>query len=73
MRGRWFRFIQATQLSADRLRDGDRLLVRGEAIEVTDPGELARMRKLPLAVLAGGPPLPDAQSSARLGNPSGGG
>jgi hypothetical protein len=49
------------------------LLVRGEAIEVTDPGELARMHELPLALLAGGPPLSDAQSSARLGNPSGGG
>ena len=49
------------------------MLVRGEAIEVTDPGGLARMRKLPLALLAGGPLLPDAQSGARLGNPSGGG
>lgn len=29
-------------------RTGWSVLVRGEAIEVTDPGELARMRKLPL-------------------------
>jgi nitroimidazol reductase NimA-like FMN-containing flavoprotein (pyridoxamine 5'-phosphate oxidase superfamily) len=36
-------------------RTGWSVLIRGEAIEVTDPAELARLRKLPLDPWAPGP------------------
>jgi nitroimidazol reductase NimA-like FMN-containing flavoprotein (pyridoxamine 5'-phosphate oxidase superfamily) len=36
-------------------RTGCSVLVRGEAVEVTDPGELARLRELPLHPWAPGP------------------
>jgi nitroimidazol reductase NimA-like FMN-containing flavoprotein (pyridoxamine 5'-phosphate oxidase superfamily) len=36
-------------------RSGWSVLVRGEATEVTDPTELARLRKLPLSPWAPGP------------------
>jgi nitroimidazol reductase NimA-like FMN-containing flavoprotein (pyridoxamine 5'-phosphate oxidase superfamily) len=60
-------------------RTGWSVLVRGEAIEVTDPGELARLRKLPLDPWAPGAKahyvriLPAALTGRRisaLGEPS---
>jgi nitroimidazol reductase NimA-like FMN-containing flavoprotein (pyridoxamine 5'-phosphate oxidase superfamily) len=36
-------------------RTGWSVLVRGEAVEVTDPAELARVRRLPLYLWAPGP------------------
>jgi nitroimidazol reductase NimA-like FMN-containing flavoprotein (pyridoxamine 5'-phosphate oxidase superfamily) len=42
-------------------RTGWSVLVRGDAIEVTDPAELARLRKLPLSPWAPGPKTHDVR------------
>lgn len=61
-------------------RSGWSVLVRGEAVEVTDPAELARLRKLPLTPWAPGPKaryvriLPAALTGRRIsasGDPPG--
>ena len=58
-------------------RTGWSVLVRGEAIEVTDPAELARLRKLPLDPWAPGPKthhvriLPAVLTGRRIRPPGG--
>lgn len=53
------------------------VLVRGEAVEITDPAELARLRKLPLTPWAPGPKaryvriLPAALTGRRISAPGG--
>ena len=58
-------------------RTGWSVLVRGEAVEVTDPAELARVRRLPLSPWAPGPKdryvriLPAALTGRRIALPEG--
>ena len=58
-------------------RTGWSVLIRGEAIEVTDPAELARLRKLPLDPWAPGPKthhvriLPAVLTGRRIRPPGG--
>ena len=58
-------------------RTGWSVLVRGEAVEVTDPAELARVRRLPLSPWAPGPKdryvriLPTALTGRRIALPEG--